>query len=110
MWCGPTKNLRGCLKIQAREGEHARPGRGGWERDVDVAREHNAWASTASTQRPGCFAWVRLCQAARVSRPDLLMEELLGLPPVASAQGQHVDKLIIYLHWLMIALFVVWLA
>ena len=38
-----------------------------------------------------------------------MMEKLLGLPPVASAHGQHVDDLIIYLHWLMIALFVGWL-
>ena len=34
--------------------------------------------------------------------------KLLGLPPLASAQGQHVDNLIIYVHWLMIALFVGW--
>src|ERR1039457_644322 len=36
--------------------------------------------------------------------------KLLGLPPVASEHGQHVDDLIIYMHWLMIALFVGWLA
>jgi cytochrome c oxidase subunit 2 len=36
--------------------------------------------------------------------------KLLGLPPLASAQGRHVDNLIIYVHWLMIALFVGWLA
>src|ERR1039457_7082354 len=35
---------------------------------------------------------------------------LLGLPPVASAHGQHVDDLIIYMHWQMIALFVGWIA
>jgi cytochrome c oxidase subunit 2 len=34
---------------------------------------------------------------------------LLGLPPVASEHGRHVDDLIIYMHWLMIALFVGWL-
>jgi cytochrome c oxidase subunit II len=34
--------------------------------------------------------------------------KLLGLPPLASAQGQHVDNLIIYVHWLMIALFIGW--
>ena len=37
------------------------------------------------------------------------MEKLLGLPPVASEHGPHVDALIIYVHWLMIALFVGWL-
>jgi cytochrome c oxidase subunit 2 len=39
-----------------------------------------------------------------------MMERLLGLPPVASEHGPHVDALIIYLHWLMIALFVGWLS
>jgi cytochrome c oxidase subunit 2 len=34
---------------------------------------------------------------------------LLGLPPVASEHGQHVDDLIIYMHWLMAALFAGWL-
>src|ERR1035438_5213800 len=43
-------------------------------------------------------------------RPKFMMEKLLGLPPVASEHGQHVDALIIYMHWLMIALFVGWLA
>jgi cytochrome c oxidase subunit II len=38
------------------------------------------------------------------------MEKLLGMPPVASEQGHHVDNLIIYIHWLMIALFIGWLA
>jgi cytochrome c oxidase subunit II len=38
------------------------------------------------------------------------MEKLLGLPVLASEHGQRVDDLIIYLHWLMIALFVGWLA
>ncbi len=33
---------------------------------------------------------------------------ILGLPPVASAQGPHVDNLIIWVHWLMAALFVGW--
>ncbi len=37
------------------------------------------------------------------------MEKLLGLPPVASEHGAHVDALIIYVHWLMIILFVGWL-
>jgi cytochrome c oxidase subunit II len=37
------------------------------------------------------------------------MEKLLGLPPLASAHGASVDHLIIYVHWLMIVLFVGWL-
>lgn len=37
------------------------------------------------------------------------MEQLLGLPPVASAHGQGVNNLIIYLHWLMGILFAGWL-
>jgi len=39
-----------------------------------------------------------------------MMSKLLGLPVLASEQGQQVDNLIIYVHWLMIALFVGWLA
>lgn len=38
------------------------------------------------------------------------MRKLLGLPVLASEHGQHVDDLIIYVHWLMIVLFVGWLA
>jgi cytochrome c oxidase subunit 2 len=38
------------------------------------------------------------------------MEKLLGLPELASEHGKDVDKLIIYVHYLMIALFVGWLA
>lgn len=38
------------------------------------------------------------------------MEKLLGLPPLASEHGRQVDNLIIYMHWLMIALFIGWLA
>jgi len=38
------------------------------------------------------------------------MEKLLGIPPVASEQGHAIDNLIIYMHWLMIALFVGWFA
>jgi cytochrome c oxidase subunit 2 len=38
------------------------------------------------------------------------MEKLLGLPPLASEHGKDVDNLIIYVHYLMIALFVGWLA
>lgn len=37
------------------------------------------------------------------------MEKLLGLPPIASAHGQGVDSLIVWIHWLMIALFAGWL-
>ena len=38
-----------------------------------------------------------------------MMEKLLGLPELASEHGKDVDKLIIYIHYLMIALFVGWL-
>jgi len=38
------------------------------------------------------------------------MRNLLGLPVLASEHGQAVDDLIIYVHWLMIVLFVGWLA
>ncbi len=37
------------------------------------------------------------------------MENFLGLPVVASEHGQQVDNLIVYVHWLMIILFVGWL-
>ena len=35
-------------------------------------------------------------------------EKLLGMPVLASKHGQDVDNLIVYVHWLMIALFVGW--
>jgi cytochrome c oxidase subunit II len=35
--------------------------------------------------------------------------KILGLPPLASENGQGVDDLIIYVHWLMLALFVGWI-
>ena len=35
--------------------------------------------------------------------------KLLGLPVLASQNGKSVDDLIIYIHWLMIALFIGWL-
>ena len=38
------------------------------------------------------------------------MHKLLGLPVLASEHGADVDKFIIYVHWLMIVLFVGWLA
>ena len=37
-------------------------------------------------------------------------EKLLGMPVLASENGRAVDDLIIYVHWLMIALFVGWFA
>jgi len=37
------------------------------------------------------------------------MERLLNLPVVASENGLGVDKLIVYIHWLMIALFIGWM-
>jgi len=39
-----------------------------------------------------------------------MMKNILGLPPLASEHGQNVDNLIIYVHWLMILLFVGWLS
>src|ERR1043166_7110443 len=39
-----------------------------------------------------------------------MMNKLLGLPVLASEHGKTVDDLIIYVHWLMILLFVGWLA
>jgi cytochrome c oxidase subunit 2 len=40
----------------------------------------------------------------------LELENFLQLPPLASEHGRNVDLLIIYVHWLMIALFVGWIA
>jgi cytochrome c oxidase subunit 2 len=37
------------------------------------------------------------------------MEKLLGLPALASEHGKDVDNLVIYVHWLMIVLFIGWL-
>ena len=37
-----------------------------------------------------------------------LFSKLLGLPPLAASNGVAIDRLIIYIHWLMIALFVGW--
>src|SRR5208337_3282695 len=36
-------------------------------------------------------------------------EKIPGLPPLASTNGRGVDDLIIYVHWLMIALFIGWI-
>ncbi|HEY4951875.1 MAG TPA: hypothetical protein VII71_00640, partial [Verrucomicrobiae bacterium] len=35
--------------------------------------------------------------------------KMMGLPPLASENGRDVDNLIIYVHWLMLALFVGWI-
>ena len=35
-------------------------------------------------------------------------ENILGLPQLASSNGRGVDDLIIYVHWLMLALFIGW--
>ena len=40
---------------------------------------------------------------------DWFGKYILGLPPLASENGQDVDDLIIYVHWLMIALFIGWI-
>jgi cytochrome c oxidase subunit II len=40
---------------------------------------------------------------------DWFGKYILGLPPLASENGQDVDNLVIYVHWLMIALFVGWI-
>jgi cytochrome c oxidase subunit 2 len=40
---------------------------------------------------------------------DWFGKYILGLPPLASENGQDVDNLIIYVHWLMIALFIGWI-
>src|ERR1035437_7320703 len=37
------------------------------------------------------------------------MAQLLGMPSLASEHGQQVDNLIVYIHWLMVALFVGWI-
>jgi cytochrome c oxidase subunit 2 len=36
--------------------------------------------------------------------------KLMGLPVLASEHGKDVDNFIIYIHWLMIVLFVGWMA
>ena len=38
------------------------------------------------------------------------MDKILGLPVLASEHGREIDNLIIFVHWLMIVLFVGWLA
>src|SRR5215471_12483927 len=37
-----------------------------------------------------------------------MMQKLMGLPMLASEHGKTVDDLIIYVHWLMIVLFIGW--
>ena len=39
-----------------------------------------------------------------------LKHKLLAIPPVASAHGDKVDDFIVYIHYLMAALFVIWMA
>jgi len=34
---------------------------------------------------------------------------ILGMPELASKNGESVDALIVYVHWLMIALFIGWI-
>jgi cytochrome c oxidase subunit 2 len=41
---------------------------------------------------------------------DWFKHDLLNLPYLASEHGKHVDDLIVYVHWLMLVLFVGWLA
>jgi cytochrome c oxidase subunit 2 len=41
---------------------------------------------------------------------DWFAKHVLGLPTVASAKGVAVDNLMVYVHWLMLALFVGWSA
>jgi cytochrome c oxidase subunit 2 len=40
---------------------------------------------------------------------DWFAHKLLGLPELASSNGQAVDDLMVYVHWLMLALFVGWI-
>ena len=35
-----------------------------------------------------------------------LTAKILGMPPLASSNGKDVDDLIIYVHWLMLLLFI----
>jgi cytochrome c oxidase subunit II len=37
------------------------------------------------------------------------LAKMMGMPPLASENGQDVDNLIVYVHWLMLALFVGWI-
>src|SRR4030095_8117985 len=38
-----------------------------------------------------------------------MMEKLMNLPPVAAEHGHNVDRLMVYVHYLMAALFVGWI-
>ena len=40
---------------------------------------------------------------------DWFAHNLLGLPELASSNGQAVDDLMVYVHWLMLVLFVGWI-
>ena len=39
-----------------------------------------------------------------------IFRQLMGLPVMASEHGKNVDWLLIYMHWLMIVLFIGWIA
>ena len=39
---------------------------------------------------------------------DWFAHKILGLPELASSNGQAVDNLMVYVHWLMLVLFVGW--
>src|ERR1017187_7800389 len=41
---------------------------------------------------------------------DWFAHNVLGLPELASSNGQAVDDLMVYVHWLMLVLFVGWVA
>ena len=40
---------------------------------------------------------------------DWFANNILGLPELASTNGKAVDDLIVYVHWLMLALFIGWI-
>src|SRR5437899_11503356 len=70
--------------------------------------------SVARTAHRRTCAWGKgptLTSAVRKPRSQLefTMEKLLGLPVLASEHGRSLDDLIIYVHWLMIVLFIGWL-
>src|ERR1700733_3003836 len=41
---------------------------------------------------------------------DWFAHKILGLPELAASSGQPVDDLMVYVHWLMLVLFVGWIA
>ena len=67
----------------------------------------------SSAARPG--RKTRTGSESNPEKSDRRMTEwfainILGMPELASKNGQAVDDLIVYVHWLMIALFVGWIA